>query len=72
LHACRKDTQDLTIVSKDSDFQQRALLYGHPPKVVWLRLGNCSTSSVLAVLQSRQADILSFAADATSSYLVLS
>jgi len=25
---------DFTIVSKDSDFQQRSLLYGHPPKVV--------------------------------------
>ena len=25
------------IVSKDSDFQNRALLRGAPPKVVWLR-----------------------------------
>jgi predicted nuclease of predicted toxin-antitoxin system len=25
----------LTIVSKDSDFHQRSLLYGPPPKVVW-------------------------------------
>jgi predicted nuclease of predicted toxin-antitoxin system len=32
------------IVSKDSGFEQRALLYGHPPKVVWLRVGNCTTS----------------------------
>ena len=28
-----------TIVSKDSDFYQRSLLYGHPPKLVWLRIG---------------------------------
>lgn len=27
-----------TVVSKDSDFQQRSLLYGHPLKVIWLRL----------------------------------
>ena len=26
------------IVSKDTDFQQRSLLLGHPPKVVWLRV----------------------------------
>ena len=64
--------QGLTIVSKDSDFQQRALLYGHPPKVVWLRLGNCSTSTVLSTLQSRQDDLLGFAADPTTSYLVVS
>jgi predicted nuclease of predicted toxin-antitoxin system len=27
------------IVSKDTDFQQRALLYGHPPKVIWAGWG---------------------------------
>lgn len=27
---------DFTVVSKDSDFQQRSLLYGSPPKLVWL------------------------------------
>jgi len=30
------------IVSKDSDFQARSLFYGHPPKFIWLRVGNCS------------------------------
>ncbi|MBZ5546083.1 MAG: DUF5615 family PIN-like protein, partial [Acidobacteriia bacterium] len=31
-----------TIVSKDSDFRQRSFLFGFPPKVIWVRLGNCS------------------------------
>ncbi|GJL55344.1 MAG: hypothetical protein NPIRA02_24760 [Nitrospirales bacterium] len=31
------------IVSKDSDFLHRSLLLGHPPKVIQLRIGNCST-----------------------------
>ncbi len=31
-----------TAVSKNSDFQQRSLLYGDPPKFVWLRIGNCT------------------------------
>jgi predicted nuclease of predicted toxin-antitoxin system len=26
------------IISKDKDFYQRALLYGSPPKFIWLRL----------------------------------
>ncbi|MGH9120188.1 MAG: DUF5615 family PIN-like protein [Acidimicrobiales bacterium] len=30
------------VVSKDSDFRQLAFLYGPPPKVVWLRVGNAS------------------------------
>ncbi|MEX0777794.1 MAG: DUF5615 family PIN-like protein [Phycisphaeraceae bacterium] len=43
----------LAIVSKDTDFQQRALLYGCPPKVVWVRLGNCSTAAIEALLRGR-------------------
>ncbi|HEY7158769.1 MAG TPA: DUF5615 family PIN-like protein [Gemmataceae bacterium] len=64
--------QGLVIVSKDSDFQHRALLLGHPPKVVWLRLGNCSTAVVVALLRARQADLLAFEADPTASLLALS
>jgi predicted nuclease of predicted toxin-antitoxin system len=50
-------THGFMIVSKDTDFQQRAMLYGHPPKVIWVRLGNCSTSSVAALLRLRQPGI---------------
>ena len=60
------------IVSKDSDFQQRALLYGQPPKVVWLRLGNCSTAVIVALLRSRWSDIVAFEADPSASFLALS
>jgi predicted nuclease of predicted toxin-antitoxin system len=62
----------LTIVSKDSDFQQRALLYGHPPKVIWVRLGNCTTAAVATLLQARQEDVQAFEADPTAAFLVLS
>src|SRR5262245_6163077 len=64
--------QGFVIVSKDSDFQQRALLLGYPPKVVWVRLGNCSTAAVAILLRSRQADLLAFEADPTVSFLALS
>ena len=65
-------SQGYMIVSKDIDFQQRALLYGHPPKVIWVRLGNCSTSSVAALIRLRIADIAAFNADPTASFLALS
>ena len=39
-------TNRLVLVSKDIDFQQRALLYGHPPKVIWVRSGNGPTTAV--------------------------
>lgn len=60
------------IVSKDTDFQQRALLYGYPPKVIWVRSGNCTTASVAALLRSRLADIQAFEADPDASFLALS
>jgi predicted nuclease of predicted toxin-antitoxin system len=61
-----------TIVSKDTDFQQRALLYGPPPKVIWVRLGNCTTAAVAALLRTRLQDILAFEADPAASFLAIS
>ena len=60
------------IDSKDTDFQHRALLCGHPPKVIWVRLGNCTTEAVAIFLRSRFADIQAFDADTGASFLALS
>ena len=60
------------IVSKDEDFHQRSFLHGHPPKVVWLRVGNCSTDEVAEVLRRHAAELLAFDADPDASFLVLS
>jgi predicted nuclease of predicted toxin-antitoxin system len=60
-----------TIVSKDSDFQQRSLLYGSPPKVVWLRVGNCPVGTVEEVLRKYSVAIHTFGLDAGKSYLML-
>jgi predicted nuclease of predicted toxin-antitoxin system len=61
-----------TIVSKDQDFHQRSFLYGHPPKVVWLRLGNCSTARIAEAPLTRAEDLRRFDADPLASFLVLS
>jgi predicted nuclease of predicted toxin-antitoxin system len=61
----------MTIVSKDSDFYHRSMLLGHPPKVVWLRLGNCTTAAISTLLQARQADLLIFDQDTGASFLIL-
>ena len=53
--------QGFAIVSKDSDFRQRSILHGSPPKVIWLRIGNCTTKRaefVLINLASRVHDFL--------------
>ena len=61
----------LTIVSKDSDFHQRSFLFGHPPKVVWLRLGNCPTAEIEAVLRERHQEIFAFGKDKEASFLII-
>jgi predicted nuclease of predicted toxin-antitoxin system len=63
---------DYLIVSKDSDFHQRSFVQGYPPKVVWLKLGNCSTQQVETVLRKHVTEITWFAGDATASFLILS
>jgi len=44
----------LTIVSKDADFRQRSFLEGHPPKVIWIRRGNCRTGDIETLLRHTQ------------------
>jgi predicted nuclease of predicted toxin-antitoxin system len=59
------------IVSKDSDFYQRSLLLGSPPKIVWVRLGNCSTQAVVQTLRSRAEEVRRFEEDPTATFLIL-
>src|SRR3954452_22461113 len=48
------------IVSKDSDFQQRSLLYGSPPKFIWLRVGNCPVKTIEVYLGKHSEEIKRF------------
>lgn len=53
-------TNGFTVVSKDSDFQQRSLLYGHPSKVVWIRIGNCTREELVRLMTTRAQDMRAF------------
>jgi predicted nuclease of predicted toxin-antitoxin system len=64
--------QGLMIVSKDSDFHQLSFVRSHPPKVVWIRRGNCSTSEIESLLRQHEADLRAFERDPDASFLVLS
>lgn len=59
------------ICSKDSDLHHRSFLLGFP-QVVWVRLGNCSTSDVEMLLRKHAATIELFAEDDYASFLTLS
>jgi len=61
----------LIIVTKDTDFHERSIILGAPPKVVWIRRGNCSTISIEQILRRHNDDIQQLASDGGISYLVL-
>jgi predicted nuclease of predicted toxin-antitoxin system len=39
------------IVTKDVDFSELSILLGFPPKVIWIRRGNCSTKDIETILR---------------------
>jgi predicted nuclease of predicted toxin-antitoxin system len=61
----------LVIVTKDEDFQRLSVLHGAPPKVIWIRLGNCSTADVAQLLTERRSEIARFIADEEPAFLAL-
>ena len=60
-----------TIVSKDNDFRQRAFLYGPPPKVVWLTVGNAGTNAIAMLIRAGSERLRAFDLDAGESLLIL-
>lgn len=63
LHFSRSNDSDLwwyarthgyVLVTKDEDLPEFAVIRGAPPKVIWLRIGNCKTSLVERVLRSNR------------------
>ena len=63
---------EFAIVSKDSDMHDRSLVFGFPPKVIWIRLGNCSTKNVEDLIRKEQEKILRFLEDDYASFLAVS
>lgn len=62
---------DLVIVSKDEDFHQLSFLHGPPPKVVWLRLGNCTTTEIEEALRASHSDLAEFCSDREGAFLIV-
>lgn len=60
------------IVSKDNDFQQMSFVFGSPPKVIWMRRGNCSVRETEGMLRTNSDRIHEFGGDQVAAYLVLS
>lgn len=48
---------DFTIVTRDSDYHELLILLNFPPKVIWIRRGNCSTHEIENILRAHYPDI---------------
>jgi len=60
------------LVSFDSDFAERAILHGSPPKVIWLRCGNQPTHFIERLLRNHAEAITEFERNPNVACLELS
>lgn len=57
------------IITKDSDFNDLAILKGTPPKIIWLKIGNCSVDAIGKALEENQKIIKIFLEEENNSIL---
>jgi len=60
-----------TIVTKDDDFRIKSILLGHPPKVIYLKIGNCPLSQVEHLLRHAWRLIEQLHNDPSASLLLI-
>jgi len=58
-----------TIVTKDSDFNDLVILKGIPPKVIWLKVGNCRVVEIEKILKENEKAIKLFLDSENSAIL---
>ncbi|MGB8698275.1 MAG: DUF5615 family PIN-like protein [Thermosynechococcaceae cyanobacterium] len=63
--------ENFLIVTKDSDFSDICLLRGFPPKIIWIRRGNCKTANIEKILRRHNGDIEKLNNDKTVGVLTL-
>lgn len=63
--------EGFTLVTEDADFGDLNVLRGFPPKVVWIRLGNCSTATIGDILRRHYDDVMILESDLTKGVLTL-
>ncbi len=55
-----------TLVTQDADFSEMSEVRGFPPKVIWIRRGNCSTGQIESILRQYREAIARLEKDATA------
>ncbi|NOU22913.1 MAG: DUF5615 family PIN-like protein [Methyloglobulus sp.] len=58
-----------TLVSKDSDFYNLSMLHGHPPKVIWIKRGNCTNRQLQLLLRNKADAINALSANESIAFI---
>lgn len=59
------------IVTKDADFSDLCVLLGFPPKIIWIRRGNCSAKALEELLRQHRDEIEALETDSMNGVLTL-
>jgi predicted nuclease of predicted toxin-antitoxin system len=51
-------SNELTIITKDSDFSTRIIAERPPPKVIHIRIGNCSMTEFFGILNEHWEEVI--------------
>jgi len=62
---------DYMIVTKDADFSELGVIKGFPPKVIWIRRGNCSTKDIEMILRENYLAVSNLNEDMETGILTL-
>ena len=62
---------DFIIVTKDVDYSDLYLLFGFPPRIIWIRRGNCSTFTIEQILRNHFEDIQNLSENPTIGILTI-
>jgi predicted nuclease of predicted toxin-antitoxin system len=62
---------EFLIVTRDSDFSELVVYLGFPPKVIWIRQGNCSTNDIEQTLRESYDAIAQLSTSESTGILTL-
>jgi predicted nuclease of predicted toxin-antitoxin system len=64
-------SNNFTIVTKDSDFNNIVSLFGFPPKIIWIRKGNTTTLQLKTLITDYIDQIRSFVGDNVNGIMTI-
>jgi len=62
---------EFIIVTRDADFSDLNVVLGYPPKVIWIRRGNCTTAEIESILRANYQAVEALAANENIGLLTL-